>query len=108
MHTEGNFQVWIPPESLEPIISWLMIHRGNHSCLIHPLTVEEFKDHTERGIWLGEKVPFNEKKLAEKLSKCPSSRPHSTNDCSPYVYQPFKDADGVKTIENPENLISFV
>lgn len=49
-------------------MAWLAIWRGPLSALIHPNTIpgegeasneNELRDHTERAIWMGEKLPLD-------------------------------------------------
>lgn len=56
------------PAQFGAFISWLAIWRGPLSALIHPNVipedgedthVSEKRDHTERAIWMGEKVPLD-------------------------------------------------
>jgi DOPA 4,5-dioxygenase len=45
------------------VLSNLIIHRDGLSILVHPNTDSEALDHTERAIWLGDKVPLDLTKL---------------------------------------------
>jgi aromatic ring-cleaving dioxygenase len=56
------------PAQFGAFVPWLAIHRGPLSALVHPNTVvaddaskwtEELRNHTDRAIWLGEKVPLD-------------------------------------------------
>lgn len=56
------------PAQFGAFISWLAIWRGPLSALIHPNTIPEegvpssesaFRDHSQRAIWMGEKVPLD-------------------------------------------------
>ncbi|KAF4122128.1 DOPA 4,5-dioxygenase [Geosmithia morbida] len=55
------------PEQFGAFIPWLAVWRGNLSVLVHPNTyqpgesqaVNDLKDHTERAIWMGERVPLD-------------------------------------------------
>lgn len=56
------------PLQFGAFISWLTVHRGPLSVLVHPNThpadgeskVEaELRDHSERAIWLGERIPLD-------------------------------------------------
>jgi len=55
LHTPAQFGAFVP---------WLAINRGPLSVLIHPNTVdekglqtEEERNHTQRAIWMGERLP---------------------------------------------------
>jgi aromatic ring-cleaving dioxygenase len=56
------------PAQFGAFIAWLAVWRGPLSVLIHPNTVtpagrdrraEERLDHSERAIWMGERVPLD-------------------------------------------------
>ncbi|PQE30588.1 DOPA 4,5-dioxygenase protein [Rutstroemia sp. NJR-2017a WRK4] len=54
------------PEQFGAFIPWLAINRGPLSALVHPNTVDEKgepldeeRDHTQRAIWMGERVPLD-------------------------------------------------
>ena len=85
-HSIGNFEVWIPNTSLEPMINWLTLHRRGHSCLIHPLTLEELKDHTERALWIGRSIPIKTECLKEVNTTLDLTRPKSASDSKPCIW----------------------
>ncbi|KAK4200812.1 DOPA-like domain-containing protein [Triangularia verruculosa] len=69
-HPMAMFEVNIfTPAQFGAFIPWLAIWRGPLSVLVHPNTTHEddvthemereLKNHTERAIWLGEKVPLD-------------------------------------------------
>ena len=55
------------PAQFGAFIPWLAMWRGDLSALVHPNTeepgvdetVSELRDHTQRAIWLGEKIPLD-------------------------------------------------
>lgn len=50
------------PAQFGAFIPWLAIHRGPLSVLIHPNTTvpgEEVKNHSQRAIWMGERIPLD-------------------------------------------------
>lgn len=55
------------PAQFGAFIPWLAIHRGPLSVLVHPNTVEpgldnaetELRNHTQRAIWMGERIPLD-------------------------------------------------
>lgn len=55
------------PAQFGAFIPWLAIYRGPLSVLIHPNTVEpgvdhaeaELRNHTQRAIWMGERIPLD-------------------------------------------------
>ncbi|WLF80921.1 hypothetical protein PVL30_004714 [Lodderomyces elongisporus] len=46
------------PEVFIKVFSWFQLHHGNLSVLIHPQTGDDYKDHFERAVWLGDKLPL--------------------------------------------------
>ncbi|KAK6205397.1 dopa 4,5-dioxygenase family-domain-containing protein [Scheffersomyces amazonensis] len=44
------------PEVFIKVLSWFQLYHGNLSVLIHPQTGDDLEDHTNRALWLGEKV----------------------------------------------------
>ena len=52
------FQVNVPADSFADVIAWLMLHRGEFSVLVHPLTGDDLADHTRHAAWLGEPQPL--------------------------------------------------
>lgn len=57
------------PRQFGAFIPWLAINRGPLSVLVHPNTVEidqdgkvftdEERDHAQRAIWMGERIPLD-------------------------------------------------
>lgn len=62
-HLLAMFEVNIfTPAQFGAFVSWLAIERGPLSVLIHPNTeagdAEEERNHTQRAIWMGERLPL--------------------------------------------------
>jgi aromatic ring-cleaving dioxygenase len=49
-NTTAQFGAFIP---------WMLINRGPLSALVHPNTDDEYRDHTQRAVWLGTPWPLN-------------------------------------------------
>ncbi|KAG9233426.1 DOPA-like domain-containing protein [Amylocarpus encephaloides] len=67
-HPVAMFEVNLfTPAQFGAFIPWLAINRGPLSALVHPNTInlatgkqeEEERDHTQRAIWMGEKIPLD-------------------------------------------------
>ncbi|RFU80385.1 dopa 4,5-dioxygenase [Trichoderma arundinaceum] len=68
-HPVAMFEVNVfTPAQFGAFVSWLAIWRGPLSALIHPNTLPEegvspaesgYRDHSQRAIWMGEKVPLD-------------------------------------------------
>jgi aromatic ring-cleaving dioxygenase len=58
-HIGRMFGVDIPLDAFERVTRFLILNRGPHSILIHPLTGNELLDHTHNALWLGERQALN-------------------------------------------------
>ncbi|KAF9466072.1 DOPA-like domain-containing protein [Collybia nuda] len=59
-HPTAMFEVnTFNPHQTGALFSWLTVHRGPCSVLIHPNTDDELKDHTELMSWMGKPWPLN-------------------------------------------------
>lgn len=74
-HPTGSFEVWVPKEHFSRTYSWFTLHRGPLSVLIHPLTRDEFKDHTERAVFMGQSLPLDPALMSQELDKVPLMNP---------------------------------
>ncbi|MGR5236671.1 DOPA 4,5-dioxygenase family protein [Vibrio alfacsensis] len=61
-HKMPMFEIHLASISDE-FVAWLDKIRGEFSVLIHPVSDEELRDHTERAIWLGRELGVFEEKL---------------------------------------------
>lgn len=62
-HALPMFEVQIHNGSLETALRWLMLHHGQHSVLVHPLTGDDVRDHREFPMWLGTPLPIDFSRL---------------------------------------------
>lgn len=53
-HRLPQFQAAVLPGALEAALGWYLLHRGEHTVLIHPVTEDELRDHTRDALWLGD------------------------------------------------------
>jgi DOPA 4,5-dioxygenase len=68
-HLIGSYEVWCAREHFARTYAWFLLNRGNLSVLVHPLTLEEIKDHSDRAVWMGSPFPLDFSFLVEKLPK---------------------------------------
>ncbi|CAN8098275.1 unnamed protein product [Discula destructiva] len=86
-HPYAMFEVNLfTPAQFGAFVPWLVIWRGELSALVHPnttmgpgelLSEAELRNHTQRAIWMGEKVPLDlsiflkwrQKEMTERESK---------------------------------------
>ncbi|KAL1716877.1 DOPA-like domain-containing protein [Schizophyllum commune] len=58
-HPVAMFEVnTFTPHQTGALFSWLAVHRGPLSVLIHPNTDDAYKDHTELPTWMGKPWPL--------------------------------------------------
>ncbi|KAI5895382.1 uncharacterized protein SCHCODRAFT_02494648 [Schizophyllum commune H4-8] len=58
-HPVAMFEVdTFTPHTTGVLFSWLAVHRGPLSVLIHPNTGDDYRDHTELPIWMGKPWPL--------------------------------------------------
>ncbi|MBI3302325.1 MAG: 4,5-dioxygenase [Deltaproteobacteria bacterium] len=58
-HPKSMYQVKFAPEQFGQVVPWLMLHHGGLDVLVHPSTGDDVEDHTDRALWLGEKLELN-------------------------------------------------
>ncbi|MBU2898117.1 DOPA 4,5-dioxygenase family protein [Vibrio hepatarius] len=58
-HTMWSFSVTFGKDDFEEFVPWLDSARGNLSVLIHAVTGDDFKDHTDFAYWMGKEVELD-------------------------------------------------
>ncbi len=58
-HVMPMFGMDIPKDIFAEVVSFLVLNRGPHSILIHPVSGNELLDHTHHALWLGPPQPLN-------------------------------------------------
>ncbi|WP_108652660.1 DOPA 4,5-dioxygenase family protein [Dongshaea marina] len=58
-HPHWSCQLAFDSGQFAGLISWLEAHRQGLSILVHGVTGDDLKDHTEHAYWLGESSPLN-------------------------------------------------
>jgi DOPA 4,5-dioxygenase len=53
-HTRAMYQILFEPEGLKDFLPWLMLNRQGLAVLVHPETGNDYQDHAEHALWLGE------------------------------------------------------
>jgi DOPA 4,5-dioxygenase len=53
------YQVAFLPEQFGKVVPLLMLNREGLDILVHPETGDDVGDHTDRSLWLGEKLELN-------------------------------------------------
>lgn len=62
-HTMWSFSITFTQHDFESIVPWLDSVRDGLSVLVHALTDDDLKDHTEFAYWLGDQVELDLSKL---------------------------------------------
>ena len=57
-HTRAMYQVLFGPDRLQDFLPWLMLNRRRLAVLVHPETGNDYKDHADHALWLGEMLPL--------------------------------------------------
>ena len=50
------YQVAFETDQFEKVLPWLALNRRGLVVFIHPITDDDYLDHAEHAIWLGEKL----------------------------------------------------
>ena len=50
----ANWSVFVLPNNLEPMMRWMVQHRGQFSVLVHPNSGCEVEDHSDWAFWSGQ------------------------------------------------------
>jgi aromatic ring-cleaving dioxygenase len=58
-HPLPMFEAWFQPEGISEVLPWILANRRGLPVLIHPLTGNDYIDHAEHAIWIGEKLELN-------------------------------------------------
>ncbi|NOH80125.1 4,5-dioxygenase [Vibrio sp. RE86] len=58
-HTMWSFSITFTANDFDALIAWLEENRGSFSVLVHALTGDDHKDHTDYAYWLGESVELD-------------------------------------------------
>lgn len=52
-HPSSMYQVAFAVAEFPRVVPWLMLNRGELSILVHPLTGNDYDDHSRFALWLG-------------------------------------------------------
>jgi len=55
----GYYEILVRKQELHELLTFLMFQHRKNSVLIVPIALGEVYNHTERALWLGDKVPVN-------------------------------------------------
>ena len=58
-HLSWSFSIDFSYLEFEQVVSWLEAVRQDLSVLVHAVTGDDFRDHTEFAYWLGPPAPLN-------------------------------------------------
>jgi len=57
-HPKGMFQMLFSRDELAAVLVWLMRNRQDLDVLVHGDTGNDFLDHTQHVMWLGQSLPL--------------------------------------------------
>ncbi len=57
-HPQAMYQIAFGVEEFPHLVPWLMVNRGSLAVLVHPLTDDEYEDHSHHALWLGAILPL--------------------------------------------------
>ena len=57
-HPVTQQQILFGTSAFAEVVPWLMFNRQGLDVLIHPLSDDEYDDHTANALWLGNLVPL--------------------------------------------------
>ncbi len=55
-HPVPQVQIIFKKEAFQEVVPWLMLNREGLDILVHPLSDDEYEDHTANALWLGTPV----------------------------------------------------
>jgi DOPA 4,5-dioxygenase len=55
-HPVPQIQIIFRKEAFQEVVPWLMLNREGLDILVHPLSDDEYDDHTASALWLGTPV----------------------------------------------------
>ena len=58
-HPRWSVQVKYEPNKFGRVMPFLAKNRDGLTVFTHPLTGDDYKDHTDHAIWMGELLPLN-------------------------------------------------
>ena len=58
-HPTPMFEIDFSHAQFHNVVTWLMLHHGEHSVLVHPITGDDNSDHFDYPIWIGKTLPLD-------------------------------------------------
>ena len=66
-HPVSQFNVIFEAPEFQKLVPWLMLNREGLDVLVHPLSGDNYDDHSKYAMWLGSPVPLRLDRLSPKL-----------------------------------------
>ena len=57
-HPQSMYQIAFPRTLIGSLLPWLMLNRDGLTILLHPGTGNDYADHSDHAVWLGNKLPL--------------------------------------------------
>ena len=64
-HPLPMFEAWFQPDAIAEVLPWILKNRQGLAVLIHPITGDDYQDHAEHAVWIGQALPLNLEFLKE-------------------------------------------
>lgn len=66
-HPQSMYQIAFPVAEFARLVPWLMLNRAGLSVLVHPLTGNDYDDHSLYPLWLGIPLPLDLEALRDEI-----------------------------------------
>ncbi len=57
-HPQAMYLMRFGIDEFPRVVPWLMLNRGSLVVLVHPMTDDEYEDHSHHALWLGAVLPL--------------------------------------------------
>ena len=78
-HPIGSFETCCNATSLHAAISFFERNHRKFSVLLHPLTPQQYTDHTERAFWIGQALNLDLHGFTHDLDRAPVCPDYGTS-----------------------------
>jgi aromatic ring-cleaving dioxygenase len=62
-HPMPMFEIQFTPEHHSAVLTWLLAHRGELAVLVHEVTGDDPRDHSQGALWMGRVLELDFSKL---------------------------------------------
>src|SRR5262245_40378555 len=65
-HPVSQIQIIFKKEAFQQVVPWLMLNRDGLDILVHPLSDNEYDDHTDYALWMGTPIKLKVETLRRR------------------------------------------